>query len=79
MTQTRYVCGECKKQWVFARGWSHGDNCPICGSQQVELVSYTPAYAGADYVPDETPAKREPLTADSSVIQAPPMVLEVAQ
>lgn len=49
MTQSRFVCHECHRQWVHAQNWTLGMNCPACGSQSPTLETYTPTFPGSDY------------------------------
>jgi DNA-directed RNA polymerase subunit RPC12/RpoP len=54
--QSRHVCSECRRQWVFAKDWAPGMHCPGCGSQHVDLITYAAAFPGADYDPEARPA-----------------------
>lgn len=48
MKHTRWFCHECKRQWLYAKDWGEGSNCPACGGQYVEKVEYD-AFPGGDY------------------------------
>ena len=67
MTQARFVCHECHRQWVHAQNWTLGMNCPACGSQSPTLEIYTPVFPGADYAPSDAAA----------VGGAPPVTIDV--
>lgn len=47
MTQTRYQCGGCYREWLYAHNWD-GRHCPACGSAAVTRVTYAPVFPGAD-------------------------------
>lgn len=50
MTQQRWFCTSCKREWVHARLWDAGQNCPACGAppNEVERRQYAAAFPGAD-------------------------------
>jgi hypothetical protein len=48
MTQTRWFCATCSREWVHARGWTETDGCPGCHSSQVRQVTFTAAFPGGD-------------------------------
>lgn len=50
MKQTRWICGQCQRQWVV---WLNqldtaADCCPVCKSQQIRQETYTALFPGAD-------------------------------
>lgn len=67
MKQERHFCRECKREWLvpttnyvnsspcsITGNPINGGNCPVCGSPELEIVQYTPQYAGLDIPRDET-------------------------
>jgi hypothetical protein len=55
--QKRWICHECDREWahveqVLVNGqpasWTQ-DYCPMCLSEKIERVTYTPLFPGADY------------------------------
>lgn len=48
MTQIRWTCQQCQREWVYAANWDE-QSCPVCRSPRIERVTYTPLFAGADY------------------------------
>lgn len=90
VTQSRWVCRGCRREWVYAEGWN-GQGCPACASAAIERVTFrglfdstTPpevmadvvARDGADAIEAEA-NKRQALAAMSPTheILAPPAVL----
>lgn len=43
----RHFCNGCEREWLFAYNWN-GESCPACGSADITVVEYQPAFAGAD-------------------------------
>lgn len=59
MTQTRWFCASCQREWVsgpnhtvFRCGgtvpWTADLGCPVCESAAIERLTYTPAFLGGD-------------------------------
>lgn len=61
MKHERHFCRECKREWLvptanYANSSPcsitgnpiNGDNCPYCGSPELEIVWYDPPYTGLD-------------------------------
>jgi hypothetical protein len=55
MTQRRWLCRSCDREWVFAAEWTPDAGCPICHAATIEQVLYTPIFPGAD-IPRMPPA-----------------------
>lgn len=53
MTQTRWFCIDCQREWVYAHHWDTAA-CPLCLSPKIEQRTYTPAFAGSD-IPRDAP------------------------
>ncbi len=87
MTQTRWFCETCAREWLYAYRWEPAQGCPGCHSSQIRQVRYTPAFAGAD-IPRETiaaPAVAAPRVVDAAPTPLPAQVaaaqdtMEIAQ
>lgn len=61
----RWLCADCGREWLHAqilippqlqdyRPWEQGDPC-LCGSTNVALEKYTPAFYGGDIPRPDTP------------------------
>ena len=60
MTQRRWFCRECKREWVEPKdcyansypvsitGNKGNSNCQICGSPEIELIEFKPEVPGLD-------------------------------
>lgn len=46
--QTRWLCLDCAREWLYAHHWSAADGCPACQSHAIEPRTYQPAFPGAD-------------------------------
>ena len=55
MTQTRWFCSRCKREWVVAVHWD-GVTCPApdCGATDIAQITYEAWCAGMD-IPREDP------------------------
>jgi len=47
-TQTRWLCGGCGREWVYAHNWNVDQGCPLCGHQGIRRETYDAAFPGAD-------------------------------
>lgn len=69
MTQKRWRCIDCLRQWVYATNWEADQGCPLCKSSRIEFVTYDAVFAGADIgttleeLPCVPPVSPEPLPA----------------
>ena len=48
MTQKRWQCLACQREWVYATNWEAAQGCPMCKVQTIEQVTYDAAFPGAD-------------------------------
>lgn len=48
MTQTRWLCHACRREWAYAHGWDQSRGCPACQSHSIESITYKPVFPGAD-------------------------------
>lgn len=48
LKQQRWLCGTCRREWVYAHAWQPDHGCPGCHSSAIEQVEYVPAFAGGD-------------------------------
>lgn len=65
--QTRWLCGACGREWVFAYGWTDAQGCPACHSAAITQQTYLPEFPGAD-----VPRVAVPPTAARDVPDWPP-------
>lgn len=72
--QTRWVCGECHREWLHAREsfgnvgkpWDE-QNCPVCGSQQLSRVTFKGIFDRE--TPAEELARLLTVTTDDQLLQ----------
>lgn len=62
MTQTRWFCHDCQREWADAWQWKAEHGCPACRSARIEQVLFTPPFPGGDLPRLESDA----LTADQA-------------
>lgn len=66
MTQIRWYCRACTREWVYAYHWTPAQGCPACRSAAIEQVTYQPVFLGADIPRDGTTQMTdEPIAVDA--------------
>jgi len=76
MTQTRWFCSTCKREWVHARHWLPQEGCPGCRSAAIQPVTYTPVFPGADIPRDSVQVIH--VSSEPMVTQQPNLTLAAA-
>lgn len=58
MTQKRWKCADCGREWVWGFRWSEEQGCPACHSSSIAQIDYHPIFPGADIEtkPEDLPA-----------------------
>jgi hypothetical protein len=82
MTQHRWLCDGCGREWLANWGasgvvpWLPESGCPGCGGAAVRHLSYQPEFPGADIPRDGRPLRAlAPLEVPPGAVQPPPLAL----
>lgn len=74
MTQRRWLCEDCGREWLYARNWDESSGCPACHSARVRLVEYRAEFHGAD-IPRNGAIDPQPETVVPTAATRTPLVL----
>lgn len=83
MTQRRWLCGTCQREWLAnssaagANPWQAADGCPGCHSSQIREVEYTARFPGADIPREHAAAAVVAMPEPLRDVQPPPRALEM--